>query len=170
MFENYCKTAWRSIKGSKAYSAINILGLAAGMAVALLIGLWVYNEYSYDRWLPGYQQVYQVKLNFTNEGQIHTQDALSLPIAGVLRKDIPGVADVVECDWIDQHNLAVGDKKLYLSGAMIRNDFLKMYRYPLLSGNEGSCLKHLYPIVLTQSRAPALFGKESPNKKMVRVA
>ncbi|HTI07407.1 MAG TPA: ABC transporter permease [Puia sp.] len=169
MFKNYCKTAWRTIKGSKVYSGINILGLAAGMAVALLIGLWVYNEYSYDRWLPGYQQLYQVKMNFTNDGQTHTQDAVSLPIAGILRSNIPGVAYVAECDWMDAHNLAVGDKKLYLGGAMIGSDFLKMFRYPLLKGNAGACMTDPNSIVLTQSTATALFGKEDPMNKMVRV-
>ena len=57
MFKNYFKTAWRSLQKNKAYSALNILGLATGMAVALLIGLWVYYQYSYDKFLPGYKQV-----------------------------------------------------------------------------------------------------------------
>jgi len=169
MFRNYFKTAWRNIKGGRVYSAINILGLAAGMAVALLIGLWVVNEYSYDRWLPGYQDLYQVKMTYTNEGQKHTQDAVSLPIAGILRKDIPGIRYVAECDWIDSHNLAVGDKKLYLGGAMIGGDFLRLFHYPLLKGNEGTGLKDPYSIVLTQSTATALFGKEDPMNKMVKV-
>jgi ABC-type antimicrobial peptide transport system permease subunit len=169
MFKNYCKTAWRTIKGSKVYSAINILGLAAGMAVALLIGLWVYNEYSYDRWLPGYQNLYQVKLNFTYEGNTHTQDPVSLPIAGILRKDIPGIRYVAESDWMDAHNLAVGDKKLYLGGAMIGSDFLKMFHYPLLKGSAFISMKDPYSIILTQSTATALFGKEDPLNKPVRV-
>ena len=52
MLKNYFKTAWRNIVSSKAHSAINVLGLASGMAVALLIGLWVRHEYSYDKFLP----------------------------------------------------------------------------------------------------------------------
>ena len=169
MFRNYIKTAWRSIKGSKVYSAINILGLAAGMAVALLVGLWVVNEYSYDRWLPGYQHLYQVKMTYTNEGQKHTQDAVSLPIANTLRKDIPGIRYVAESDWVDTHNLAVGDKKIYLGGAMTGSDFLKIFHYPLLKGNEATGLKDPYSIILTQSTATALFGKEDPMNKMVRI-
>ena len=51
MFKNYFKTAWRSLLKNKAYSALNILGLATGMAVALIIGLWVYSQYSYDKFL-----------------------------------------------------------------------------------------------------------------------
>ena len=72
MLKNYLKTAWRNIAGSKAYSAINILGLASGMAVALLIGLWVRHEYSYDKFLPGYEQLYKVQRNFNSNGEILT--------------------------------------------------------------------------------------------------
>jgi len=77
---------------NKVYSALNIVGLAAGMAVALLIALWVVNEYSYDKFLPDYKSLYQVELNFTDphEGE-HTQAAVSLPIADVLRKEYPEV-------------------------------------------------------------------------------
>ncbi len=64
MFRNYFKTAWRNIIRSKGYSALNILGPATGMAVALIIGLWVHNEYSYDKFLPNYEQLYQVRRNY----------------------------------------------------------------------------------------------------------
>jgi putative ABC transport system permease protein len=64
MFKNYFKLAWRNIIKSKGYSALNIFGLATGMAVALLIGLWVYSEYSFDRFLPDYTQLYRVQRNF----------------------------------------------------------------------------------------------------------
>ena len=169
MFKNYFRTAWRNIRSSKGYSALNILGLAAGMAVALLIGLWVINEYSYDRWLPGYQNLYKAKLNYTYEGESHTQDAISLPAAEVLRKDIPGVRRVAESDWMFQHDLVVGDKKLYLSGAMIGGDFLQMFRYPLLQGNAATCMKEVYSIVLTESTAKALFGSQDPMNKTVKI-
>jgi hypothetical protein len=64
MFKNYFKTAWRNIVRSKGYSALNIFGLATGMAVALIIGLWVHHQYSYDKFLPKYEQLYQVKRNY----------------------------------------------------------------------------------------------------------
>ena len=70
MFKNYLKIAWRNIVHNKVHSALNIAGLATGMAVALLIGLWVYSQYSYDTFLPGYDQLYQVKLNFFHSGEV----------------------------------------------------------------------------------------------------
>lgn len=169
MFQSYFKTAWRTILKSKGYSLINITGLAMGMAVALLIGLWVYNEYSYDRWLPGYEQAYQVKVNFTGEQGTRTQDAVSLPLVDVLRKDVPGIRVVAESDWMGSHDLMVGDKKLYSTGAMIGEGFLSIFRFPLLKGNAASVLKDPFSIVLTQSTAVALFGDQDPMNKLVKL-
>jgi putative ABC transport system permease protein len=170
MLKSYLKTAWRNLTRNKVYSALNIVGLGAGMAVALLIGLWVSNEYSFDRFLPGYQQLYQVELNSTSEkdGE-HTQTATSLPLAAVLRKDFPEIAAVAESDFFGQHDLLVGDKKLYSDGGMIGQDFLTMFRYPLLKGDPASALKDPYSIVLTSSMSKALFGDTDPIGKTVRI-
>ena len=155
---------------NKVYSALNIVGLAAGMAVALIIALWVFNQYSYDKFLPNYNQLYQVEINFTDphEGE-HTQQAVSLPIADVLRKDYPEVKYVAESDWMGQHDLLVGNKKLYMNGAAIGSDFLKMFQYPLIKGNVNSVFKDAYSIVLTESTAKALFGDADPMDKTIRI-
>ncbi|MEO7766875.1 MAG: ABC transporter permease, partial [Ferruginibacter sp.] len=137
MFKNYFKTAWRNILRSKGYSALNILGLAGGMAVALMIGLWVYNECSYDRFLPGFQQLYRVQRNYDSNGDTLTFPTTSLKLADALRTQIPEIEYVAESDWMGPHGLMVGDKKFYLSGARIGSDFLKMFQYPLLRGNAG---------------------------------
>ncbi|BAU54397.1 ABC transporter permease [Mucilaginibacter gotjawali] len=170
MIKNYLKIAWRNLVNNRVYSALNILGLAAGMAVALLIGLWVANEFSYDKFLPDYKSLYQVELNFTDphEGE-HTQQAVSLPIADVLRKEYPEVKYVAETDWMGQHDLLVGTKKLYMNGAAIGSDFLKMFQYPLIKGNKNDVLKDPFSIVLTESTAKALFGNTDPMGKLVKV-
>lgn len=170
MLKSYFKTAWRNLTHNKVYSALNIIGLGAGMAVALLIGLWVSNEYSYDRFLPGYQELYQVRLNTTSEkdGE-HTQPVTSLPLAAALRKDFPEIAAVAESDGFDQHDLLVGDKKLYSNGGMIGQDFLTMFRYPLQKGDPASALKDPYSIVLTSSLSKALFGDTDPVGKTIRI-
>ncbi|MDB5088947.1 MAG: hypothetical protein JWR09_2941, partial [Mucilaginibacter sp.] len=169
MFSNYLKTAWRSIITNKVYSALNILGLAAGMAVALLIALWVYSEYSYDKFLPNYSQLYQVERNFTNNGEIGTVNSSSLALADKLRSDIPEIEAVAETDYFNSHGLMVGDKKLYMNGAQAGSDFLKIFQFPLLQGNAGLALKDPFSIVLTQATAKALFGSEDVINKTVRV-
>ncbi|MCS3800661.1 ABC transporter permease [Niastella sp. OAS944] len=168
MFTNYFKTAWRNLIKNKAYSILNIMGLAIGMAVALLIGLWSYNEYSYDRFLPNYEQLYQVKKNFNNNGQILTFNSASLKLADVLRSQFPEIEYVAESDWMVPHGLRVADKKFYLAGAQINSDFLKMFQYPLLEGNANTVLSDPYSIVLTQSTAKTLFGDAHPIGQTVR--
>lgn len=172
MLRNYFKSAWRNLTKNKVYSALNIAGLAAGMAVALLIGLWAFNQYSFDRFLPGYRQLYQVRVTFTSQHDgMRTQTSISLPLAEVLRKDIPGVKRVAEADNIgyEQHGLMVGDKKLSLNGGAAGSEFLQMFQFPLLSGNAANVLKDPYSIVIDQSTAKALFGDQDPVNKMIRI-
>jgi predicted permease len=169
MFYNYIKIAWRNLIHNKVYSAINILGLAAGMAVALMISLWVYYEYSYDKFLPQYEQVYRVRRNFFNNGEITTFNSNSLKLADALRSNIPEIEYVAETDWIIRHGLMVGDKKFYSSGATAGSDFLKIFQHPLLQGNVDQVLKDPYSIVLTQKMATQLFGTTAPVGKIVRI-
>jgi ABC-type antimicrobial peptide transport system permease subunit len=169
MLRTYLKIAWRNIRRNGTHSVLNIMGLATGMAVVLLIGLWIYNEYSYDRFLPGYSQLYKVKLNFDYNGDIKTQSGASLPMADALRKDFPEIKYVAETNWPAQHSLVAGDKKLYRWGMTVGEDFLKMFQYPLLTGNAATVLKDPFSIVLTQFTAKALFGNEDPINKMIRI-
>src|SRR5437868_7776125 len=132
MLKNYLTTAWRSLSKNKAYSALNILGLATGMGVALIIGLWVYYQYSYDKFLADYKQVYQVRRNFYGNGDTMNYGGTSLKLATVLRKQIPEIQYVAETDGLSMHGLMVGDKKLYINGGQVGDDFLKIFQYDLL--------------------------------------
>ncbi|MBS1525759.1 MAG: ABC transporter permease [Bacteroidetes bacterium] len=171
MFRNYLKMAWRNTLHNKVYSALNIVGLAAGMAVALLIGLWVADQYSYDRFLPGYQQAYQVEMNLTTQHDgTHTQTGVALPLVKVLRGEIPGIKYVAESDNGGLTRLlSAGDKKLYPVGDAVGVDFLKIFQYPFVKGNANSALKDDYSIVLTESTAKAFFGNADPMGKVLRL-
>jgi putative ABC transport system permease protein len=169
MFKNYFKMAWRSLLHNKAYSALNIIGLASGMAVALLIGLWVNSQVSYDRFLPGYELAYKVRYNTHNNGEINTGGATNLPLAAVLKKDFPEIRYVAQTDWMGSHPLSVGDKRINVNGTMAGSDFLKIFQYPLVQGNAGTVLTDPYSIVLSQATATALFGKTDAVGKMVKI-
>src|SRR3954469_11698322 len=114
MIRNYLKIAWRNILSNKIDSALNILGLAAGMAVALIIALWVEYQYSFDKALPNYEQLYQVRRNFNSNGETLTFSTTSLKLADALRNSIPEIEYVAESDWLGSHGLMVGNKKFYL--------------------------------------------------------
>ncbi|GGA97293.1 ABC transporter permease [Puia dinghuensis] len=169
MFRNYFLTAWRNLQRNKAYSALNILGLAIGMAVALLIGLWVQYQYSFDRFLPGYRQVYQAHIRFDRNGETSEMMATPLPLSIDLRKEIPEIRYATHTDWMGNHDLLVGDKKFFLAGAQADTDFFNIFRYPVLKGDLTTALKETYSIVLTESTARSLFGNADALGKAVRV-
>ena len=168
MFRNYFKIAWRNIIRTMGYSTLNIMGLAIGMAVALLIGLWVYNQYSYDKFLPEYDSVYRVQRNFNSNGDTLTFQTTSLKLAQSLRNEIPEIQYVAESDWMGEHGLMVGDKKLYLNGAIAGTDFFNIFQYPFVKGSASVAFKDAYSIVVTQAMAKSLFGDKDPLGKMVR--
>ena len=86
MIQNYLKIAFRNILRNKVYSFINIAGLAVGMAVAILIGLWVWDEVNFDKNNLNYNHITQVMQHLTNNGETQTQQVVPFPLAEELRK------------------------------------------------------------------------------------
>ncbi|WP_295791486.1 ABC transporter permease [Mucilaginibacter sp.] len=72
MIKNYFKTAWRNLVKNKVHSFINIVGLSVGMAVAMLIGLWIWDELSFDKFTKNHDNIAQVIQNVTNNGEVQT--------------------------------------------------------------------------------------------------
>jgi putative ABC transport system permease protein len=168
MLATFLKTAWRNIIRGRVYSLLNILGLATGMAVSLLIGLWVYDEVSYDRFFPGYEQAYQVRYNYSDNGVIRNTDKISIPLAAVLKHDIPEVAHVALFGggpW--EQAVRVGNKRINLAGISAGDEFLQVFPFPLAEGNAATALRESGSVVLTQSAARALFGPADPMGKVI---
>ena len=65
MLQNYFRLAWRHLVKSKGYSFINIAGLGSGMAIALLIGLWIVDEFSFDQYAPNHSRIAKAMFRFT---------------------------------------------------------------------------------------------------------
>src|SRR3954464_3764196 len=98
MFRNYFKIAWRNLLKSKTYSFINIAGLAAGMAVAMIIGLWISDEMTANREFKNYESIYQVMMHQTFDGKRGTQIALPYPLGDELKAKYPDFKKVAMCD------------------------------------------------------------------------
>src|ERR1700743_1360468 len=97
MIRNYLKIAWRNLVKNGVYSLLNISGLAAGIAVALVIGLWVSYQYNFDRFLTNNDRLYQVLRNYDSNGDTLTFSSTSLKLADALRK-LPEFEHVAETD------------------------------------------------------------------------
>jgi ABC-type antimicrobial peptide transport system permease subunit len=170
MFQQFIKLSFRNLWRSKSTSFINIAGLSVGMCVALLIGLWLWDELSYDRFHEKHGQLYQVLLNDKmGDGSINTIAALPLPLIDALRKDFPEVRRAIEQDWGWQHGLMVGNKRFFKYGLQVHGDFLKMFSFPLLAGDVSTALNESHSIVLTEKMAELLFGDDDPMGQTVRI-
>jgi putative ABC transport system permease protein len=89
MFKNYFKIAWRNLWKNKGYSSITILGLAAGMAVAMLIGLWIWDELTYDHYHKNHDQLAQVMTTSSgNGGELNTGPGVASPLGNELRPNM----------------------------------------------------------------------------------
>ncbi len=86
MIKNYFKIAWRNLVKNKMHSSINIVGLSVGMAVAMIIGLWIWDELSYEKANPHYDRIAQVMQNNTLNGEIGTWTSMPRPLGDELRK------------------------------------------------------------------------------------
>lgn len=169
MFRAYIKIAFRNILHNKVNSTLNILGLAIGLWAPLMIGLWIYEQYSYDRWVPDYRQVSQVRINYSDNGAVRTQKEAPLPLEKALRNDIPGIQYVASSWGPYSGTLSVGDKMIELGNLNVGDQFLDIFQLPMLKGDRDNCLKDAFSIVLTESTAKALFGNEDPMNKVVLI-
>lgn len=169
MLKNYLKIAWRNLIKSKWYSSINIIGLATGMAVALLIGLWIWDELSYNKYHGNYDKIAQLKTTQTYNGQTGTGSAVSQPISIELRtKHTSDFKYVTLASWNFEHILAVADKKLTQSGMWVQPEFPAMLTLKMLRGRMDA-LKDPSSVLLTESLAKALFGKNDPMNQTIKL-
>ena len=169
MLKNYLKIAWRNLLKSKWYSSINVIGLATGMAVALLIGLWIWDELSFNKYHRNYDKIAQLMTTQTFNDQTGTGPAVSMAIATELRvKNTSDFKYVTLTSWNFEHILAVGDKKLTHGGLWAQPEFPLLLSLKILKGSVAA-FKDPSSMVLTQSVAKALFGDEDPINKTVRL-
>src|SRR5450432_429180 len=168
MFRNNLKIAWRNLLKSKTYSFINIAGLAAGMAVAMIIGLWISDEISANRQFKNYDKLYQVMMHQTFEGKRYTQTALPYPLGEELKAKFPDLKGVAMCDWGSNHSLVYRDKKISKMGHYIGEDAISMFSMNIINGDKNP-LHDIHSIVLTEETAKALFGNENPLDKIIRM-
>ncbi|HVV03404.1 MAG TPA: ABC transporter permease, partial [Puia sp.] len=169
MLQNFFKTAIRNLRRNKAHSVINIAGLSVGMAVAMLIGLWIWDELSFNKSFPNYERIAKVMQHITINGQTGTQPALPYVIGDELRKTYGSdFKYITMSSWTNDHILAAGDKKITKSGSYTEPQVTDMLSLKMLRGVRNA-LEDPHSIVLSASTAHALFGGADPMGRTVQI-
>ena len=168
--ENYFKIAWRNIYRYKGFSAINISGLAIGIASAIVLLLWIRNELTYDQFHKNRDRIYEVLTKFGYEGKIEVSGGTPMVMAPVLKANYSDqVEEVVRTNWVAAFILSVGDKHLQTQGFLTDSAFFKLFSYPLVKGDPATCLREPHSLVVTEKLAKKLFGDADPMGQSVKI-
>ncbi|GAB3641520.1 ABC transporter permease [Spirosoma arcticum] len=162
MLQNYLKIAWRNLIRNKTFSAINIAGLALGMASSLLILLWVQDELSVGTHYPNASQLYRVMENEIADGRIVTDEDTPGILAEELKKQFPEVAYAAVRSDLEQHVLTAGGKTARQIGHYAGADWFRLYGVPLLIGTPETAINTPGSVAISAKMAHIYFG--SPQK------
>ncbi|MDQ3290969.1 MAG: ABC transporter permease, partial [Bacteroidota bacterium] len=170
MLTNYLKIALRNLLRHKAFSFINIAGLALGMTCSILIMLWVQDEISFDRFHKNGPQLYRIMANL-NWGETQTGDNTPQPLADALRKEIPEITHSLNMTNWDTGGLFEANGKINkeTKGRCAGSEFFQMFSFPLLEGNPKTALSSPDAIVISQSLAQKYFGNQNALGQIINI-
>ena len=162
----HLKIAIRNLSRDGMYSIINIGGLTIAMAASVLLLVWIYHEWSYDRFHDKEKQLYSVWSRVQFNGPLECMEKTSMPTGPALKAEYP---DVVEMTRLRTKDVlcTVGENMLKVQTIYVDPGFLSMFSFPLFNGDTGSALNDLYSIILTEKAAKRLFGEENPMGKTI---
>jgi putative ABC transport system permease protein len=169
MFKNYLKIAWRNLFRNKLYSGINIVGLSIGMAMALLIGLWIWDEFNINKNFSNHDQVARVLMNSTKNGQTVTLYDMPYPLAGDLRAKYTDGLKITAMMWKYSGGgmYAYKNKKVYIEGGKYAEPgMIKILPLKMIRGDEKA-LNEPASIIIDHFMAITIFGKEDPLNKII---
>jgi putative ABC transport system permease protein len=161
MFSNYFKIAWRNILKYRQFSLLNILGLSAGLACALLIFFWVTDEWKVDRFHKNDRRLYQVMVNSYLPGGIQTEDLTPAPLPKAMIAEMPEVEDATAIVFPNgeegQRIVSVLDQSVKARELFVDRNFFNVFSFTLLQGNKKTALADKYNSVLSDELALKLF-------------
>lgn len=168
MFKNYLKIAWRNILKNKGYAAINIGGLAIGLACCLLIALYVKNEYAFDTYHEKGDSIYRVVHHSSPDNLDDRWIWGNAPVGPALKSDFPEVLEKVQFSGRSDILLKNG-QHVFQEGDTFYADasVFSVFSWPLVAGDSNSALEAPYSIVLTETTAKKYFGDVNPVGKSI---
>jgi ABC-type antimicrobial peptide transport system permease subunit len=162
MFKTNFKIAWRNLVKDKQFTFLNVLGLSAGLACALLIFLWVNDELSYDKFFSNDDRIYKLFEQRSNDaGDMSYSEESSGRLSDAVKQTVSGVkyaAAVAPPGWFPQNTLSANDKNIKANGQYAEKDYFNIFSFPLIDGNRDNVLANNNSIVLSDDLAMKLFG------------
>ena len=161
MFKSFVHTAFRNLQKNKAFSFLNIFGLAIGITCASLIFLWVEDEMNFDSVNTKKDRLYQVWENQKYDTYVFTESSTPGPMGPAMKEDFPGIANVCRTSEENQPLLfSQGDKSVFASGRYVESSIFSMFTLTFVQGNAASALSQIHSLVITQKTAKKFFGDE----------
>jgi putative ABC transport system permease protein len=157
MLRNYLKIAWRNLIRNKTFSAVNILGLALGMACSLLIGLWIQDELSVGRQYPNSADLYRVYQRTNQNGTVSAGDGTPGLLADELKRQFPEVVYAASFSWEEPHIVTIGDKVDKQTIRYVGADWFRLYGTPVLAGSPASALNVPNGVAISRRVAETYF-------------
>ncbi len=169
MLRNYIMTALRSLRAAKTHGIINIIGLSVGMAVTILIGLWIWDELTFDKSTPHYDRIAQVMGKATMNGSINTFPTQPVPLADVLRHDYGSdFKYVVRSSWNELHILSTPGKSVPAAGTFFEPQGPNLLELDMRSGSRDA-LKDPGAVLLSSSLATIFFGNTNAIGQLIKM-
>lgn len=169
MVKEFFKITVRNLQRNKGISFINITGLAAGIASAILIFLWIQNQLSYDQFHKNKDRVYQVYNRSMVNGRMEAWARTPIVLAPALQTEYPQVEKTVRANWVGAFVLKTKEKKLLSQGLFTDPGFFDLFSFPFIKGNKTTALANAHSIILTEKLAHKLFGDVDPVGKAIKL-
>ena len=170
MFKNYLKIALRNLWKHRAFSLINVSGLAIGMACCLLIVLFIQEEVRYDRHHEKAEAIYRVTMNLKLPGVEFNLASTMAPLGPALVTDLPEVTQAARLSRDNEYLVAWEDKRFYEESFYFADStFLDVFTFPLVQGDPQAALATPFSVVITEEMARKYFGEGDPVGQVLRL-
>ena len=170
MLKNYLKTAWRNIEKHKVHAAVNVLGLAVGLAFFILIGLYVRHELGYDGFHENGDRICRVEQVLAHESGTEATAGCPTPLSGVLPAEIPEIESVTRVIVFGTRTLMTADGRKFdgVRTLAVDPEFLRIFSFGLVRGDGTSALAEPHAIVITETQARRMFRDGDPVGQVVQ--
>lgn len=170
MLKNYFKTAYRGLLRRKAYALINILGLALGISICLILSAAIKTELQYDAFHSQGEQIYRVNQIREKAQEPYYRPYLPFPAAKAMREDFSDIEKItqVQVNW--SGSIQVEDNYFSFDHVLFADEyFLDVFDFKMLQGNKALALKEPNTVILTQTAAQQIFGNRDPYGKLIQL-